>query len=258
MIGEQILEEVRCLRRELRALSDRLDTWETSLRSLDKKKENKLRREQYREAKRRREEGLLALPKTPVLRSRDGKAAPLSARWAQAGVRFAKANADPEVFVTWLVHQWNSCTYLKKPITFSGSSFRIWNGHTRCAYGPRDLMHFSERHDAFPPLRNPAEHDDFNKRPFWDWGYNVLLPVYEAICEEGSAPVRFRNCLALLVGAFASYEVLPDLCWDFHESRENINKMLCRVGVDLQRMLRAVYMGLRVKGTESPVKVPGE
>ena len=62
MIGEQILEEVRCLRRELRALSDRLDTWETSLRSLDKKKENKLRREQYREAKRRREEGLLALP----------------------------------------------------------------------------------------------------------------------------------------------------------------------------------------------------
>jgi hypothetical protein len=255
MTIDTVLEEVRCLRRELRSLSERLDTWEACIKTLDKKKKNAVRREQYKEERRRREEGLLALPDRPVLNFKNGLLAPRFAQWAQAGMRFAAAD-QPGPFVTWLVHQWNSCTYLKKPITFSGSSFRVWNGHTRCAYGPRDLMHFSERHNSMPPLRNPAEHDDFRGRPWWDWGYSVLFAVYDAMLEQGNLPERFQNCLALLIGGFASYEVLPGVCWDFNESRENLNKMLRRVGTDLQCMLRAVYTGLRVKNSESPVPVP--
>jgi hypothetical protein len=83
-----------------------------------------------------------------------------------------------------------------------------------------------------------------------------LFAVYDAMLEQGNLPERFQNCLALLIGGFASYEVLPGVCWDFNESRENLNKMLRRVGTDLQCMLRAVYTGLRVKNSESPVPVP--
>ena len=66
-------------------------------------------------------------------------------------------------------------------------------------------MHFSERHNSMPPLRNPAEHDDFQKRPWWDWGYPVLFPVYDAMLEQGldKGPERFQHCLALLIGGFA-------------------------------------------------------
>jgi hypothetical protein len=226
--------------------------------TVDEKRKNAVRREQYREERRRRKERLLALPDRAVLQFKNGLLAPRFAQWAQAGMRFAAAGKGPGPFVTWLVHQWNCCTYLKKPVTFSGSSFRVWNGTTRCAYGPRDLMQFSERRNAMPPFRNPAEYDDFRGRPWWDWGYSVLFPVYDAMLDQGldKYPERFQNCLALLVGGFASYEVLPGICWDFNESRENLNKMLRRVGVDLQCMLRAVHKGLRVKGSESPVPVP--
>ena len=174
-----VLEEVRCLRRELQVLSGRLDTWEACIKTVDEKRKNALRREQYREERRRRKERLLALPDRPVLQFKNGLLAPRFAQWAQAGMRFAAAGKGPGPFVTWLVHQWNCCTYLKKPVTFSGSSFRVWNGTIRCAYGPRDLMHFSERRNSMPPFRNPAEHDDFQKRPWWDWGYPVLFPVYD-------------------------------------------------------------------------------
>ena len=95
------------MRLEVRALSERLDTWESCIRKVDEKKRNTLRREQYREARRRREEGLLALPDRPVLLFRNGLLAPRLAQWVQTGMRFAAAD-QPGPFVTWLVHQWNS------------------------------------------------------------------------------------------------------------------------------------------------------
>ena len=216
-----VLEEVRCLRRELQVLSGRLDTWEACVKTVDEKRKNALRREQYREERRRRKERLLALPDRPVLQFKNGLLAPRFAQWAQAGMRFAAAGKGPGPFVTWLVHQWNCCTYLKKPVTFSGSSFRVWNGTIRCAY----LI-------------------------WWDLGLLRLVPGVRRDARPGPRQ------LALLIGGFASYEVLPGICWDFNESRENLNKMLRRVGTDLQCMLRAVHKGLRVKGSESPVPVP--
>jgi hypothetical protein len=71
-----------------------------------------------------------------------------------------------------------------------------------------------------------------------------------------SLPERFRTCCKLMMSGFGGHEVYTELYWDLFESRENINRMLQRVGLDLQLMLRACFKGLRVKGIESPVPVP--
>ena len=172
-------------------------------------------------------------------------------------MRFGRAD-QPEQFYTYLVHQWNNCSYLKKPITFSGSTFRIWKETHRFSYGPRDLMGYVERKNAVHILRSDAEHDDFTKRPWWDWSYSVFKPVFAEMLQLGfdDLPERFRRCCRIMMGGFGDWEVYTDLNWDFGETRENINRMLKRVGTDLQLMLRACYMGLRVKGRASPVLVP--
>jgi hypothetical protein len=257
----EIRSDVRQLRGEVRGLVSRLDEWETAYRALDKKKQNAVRRKQYAEQKRRREEGLLPLPERHVLSFKDPRLDPKIAEWAQVGMRFASRNS-PGLFVTWVVHQWNNRTYLKKPITFSSTSFRVWNGQCRSAVGTRDLMNFSERKLSMPPLRGPDEHDDFTKRPWWDWGRAVMFPLYQEMQELGlddpkyDGSVRFRQCLQLLIGCFNMYEVVPGVYWDFSESLKNMNLMLRKVGTDFQIMLRAVHKGLRVTGSESPVNIP--
>ena len=251
-----LLEEVRTIKgtvtREMQLLRGRFDRWEnrTALR-------NAKRRQEYKEMKQRREEGLLPLPDKKVLQFRDRRLQPKFAEWGRVGMQFAAADR-PEHFVTWVVHQWNNCTYLKKPITFSGSSFRVWGSHVRYSYGPRDLMGFAERRGTLQVLRTSAEHDDFQKRPWWDWSYAVLMPVYQEMERLGFAelPERFRRCTKLMLGGFAGWEVYTDLHWDVNESRENVNRMLRRVGGDLQCMLRACYAGLRLRGPVSPLQPP--
>ena len=224
-----------------------------------RQRKNALRRRQFREAKKLREEGLLPLPPKHMIRFRDRRLAPRVPGWAAQGMRFGRAD-QPEQFYTWLVHQWNNCTYLKKPITCSGSTFRNWDSTHRFSYGARDLLGYVERKNAVQVLRNDGEVDDFSKRPWWDWSYSVFKPVFAAMQALGfeELPCRFRRCCRLMMGGFGSHEVYTDLCWDFQETRPNINRMLVRVGVDLQLMLRACYIGLRVKGRESPVSLPSD
>ena len=218
-IGSEVLREVRLMRSELQNLAGRLDAWENVVRTLDKKKKNHVRREQYELAKKRREEGLLPLPEKSILGYRDPRLLPRTKQWADTGMRFAAAD-QPENFLVWLVHQWNCCTYLRKPVTFSGSSFRIWNGHTRYAYGSRDLMHYTERKNVIQLFRNPGEHDDFSKRPWWDWVHGVFYKVFAAMVDLGldKAPERFLRYMKLTCGGFGGFEVYTDMCWDFNES----------------------------------------
>ena len=243
----------------LQKMEETLESWAQTLSAASKKDQNTLRRKQYHEAQRRAQEGLVQLPERNVLSFRDKRLKPKIHGWAQTGMRFGTAD-QPEQFFTWLVHQWNNCSYLKKPITFSGSSFRIWDGHHRFSYGSRDLMGYVERKAALQLLRNSAEHDDFSKRPWWDWTtHAVFNPVFiEMSRQEGfdSLPERFLRCCKIMRGGFGGLEVYTDLHWDFHESRENINKMLKKMGTDMQLMLKACYKGLRVRGPTSPVTLP--
>ena len=258
-IAERLDRLENTLLARMQRIEEVLEGQAKALSGASKKEKNAVRRQQYREAKRRREKGLVSLPEQHVLKFRDVRLKPKVHDWAQVGMRFGRAD-QPAQFLTWFVHSWNNCTYLKKPITFSGSSFRIWGSHVRFSYGPRDLMGFTERRGALQILRNEAEHDDFQKRPWWDWSYAVFLPVYQEMQSLGfdELPERFKKCMQLMVGGFAGYEVYTDLVWDTNESRENINKMLKRTGVDIQLMLRACYTGLRVRGLVAPVQPPPE
>ena len=245
-------------------MQDQLDRIEGSLKRIEenlvsasKKESNALRRKQYHAAKARKEEGLLPLPVRDILEFRDMRIEPLMQSWASIGMRFGKAD-EPERFYTWLVYTWNNKTYLKKPITFSGSSFRIWKVNYRYACGSNDLLGFVERRLAVKPLDNDAEHDDFTKRRWWSWSSSVFSRVISRMKEMGfdTLPERFRRCCLLMLGGPGCYEVYTDQNWDFEESQKNINHMLKRVGVDLQRMLRAAFTGLRVRGSSSPVPLP--
>ena len=266
---QEIIDRLKSLNTRVQRIEESLNTrvqriedilagWEKTLSTASKKESNALRRKQYHKAKKRREEGLLALPVRDILEFRDMRIDPLMQGWASMGMRFGRAD-QPEQFYTWLIFTWNNCTYLKKPITFSGSSFRIWKENYRYASGSSDLMGFVERKSAVTGM-NKEQHDDFTKRPWWGWSSSVFSRVISRMEGMGfdTLPERFRRCCSLMLGGTGCWEVYTDLHWDFEESQENINKMLRRVGVDLQLMLRAAFTGLRVRGTSSPITLPPE
>ena len=119
-------------------LCERLDKLEDMVQKLvcntmSKGEKNAVRRQFYRQQKEARQKGRIALPEAHVLKDRDNRLLQFVPQWAEAGKKFGAAN-QPEKFLAWLVYQWNSCTFLKKPITFSGSSFRVWVGYSRHPY----------------------------------------------------------------------------------------------------------------------------
>ena len=118
---EQIVQTLQSLDSRMQRIEKTLAGWEKTLSTASRRDKNLLRRKQYREVKKRREEGMVPLPKRHVLRFRDVRLTPKLRGWAEAGMRFGRAD-QPEQFYTYLVHQWNNCSYLKKPITFSGST----------------------------------------------------------------------------------------------------------------------------------------
>jgi hypothetical protein len=216
--------------------------------TMTKGERNALRRQYYRQQKEAELKDRLQLPDRHILKRRDVRLQQFAGKWAEVGMRFGKLD-QPESFLTWFVHEWNSCTYLKKPITFSGSSFRVWTGHLRHPYGAGDLMHYYRKRSGCPRLRSEGERQDFSDRPWWDWGYHVLYPVVSEMEEMGfdTLPARFQRCVRILLGGFGDLQVLSDVeNWDRRASLSNINKMLGRIGVDYVCMLRACFTGLRV------------
>ena len=212
------------------------------------------RRQHYKEAKDMRERGKIPLPTFHILLKRDGRIADKALPWARVGMRFGKSAATADGFLQWLVHQWNSCTYLKKPITFSGNYFRVHTGSIRYHFGPFDLMGLNGKKKLV--IRNPGDACDFRERPWWSWAFNVLFPVWEVMRELpgfDSLQPRFCKGLRLVLGGFGMYEVSPDYFFDPNEeSAEKLNRMLRRVGPDLRAAWRACCRGLRVH-TEPPI-----
>ena len=240
-------------------LCERLDKLEDMVQKLvcntmSKGEKNAVRRQFYRQQKEARQKGRIALPEAHVLKDRDNRLLQFVPQWAEAGKKFGVAN-QPEKFLAWLVYQWNSCTFLKKPITFSGSSFRVWVGYSRHPYGAGDLMHYYQKRGSCPLLRSEAEYQDWQERPWWRWGSTVLMSVYEAMHPEfEQLPERFQKCVRLLLGGFGELEVYTGVYWDNCETRPNVNKMMKRVGCDYVSMLKACFTGLRA--AECPVEVP--
>ena len=219
----------------------------------ERKRSAAQRKRQYKEARERREHGKIALPAhNHVLKRRDPRIEAKLPEFVDAGYRFAAAD-DPEGFAAWLVYQWNSCTYLKKPITFSGGYYRVYAGGVRCPYGAFDLMGYNKKQKQL--LRHQADYDDFGSRPWWDWCYIVLFPVWERMVGEGRQrfPKRFERCVRVLLGDYGECKVSDGLYWGQSESMQNINRMLRTVGTDLWLMWKGCLRGLR---SQSEIPLP--
>ena len=247
---------------------DRRETIETRLQRIEgkldqvvkefggRKNAAQKRREQYREAKQRRERGKVALPRHHILEARDARWVRRVPQLLEAALPFVEAN-DPEGFAAYVAWEWNSATYIKKPITFSGGYYRLFVGDIRVGYGPSDLMGYNQKQRL--TLRNDADHDDFQNRPWWRWGYLVLFPIWEKLLDvyanEGrELPTRFDRCMRILLGDYGELEVYTGLYWGPSEARDHINRMLRRVGTDLRLVWRACLRGLR---SQTAIPLPG-
>ena len=104
--------------------------------------------------------------------------------------------------------------------------------------------------EAKDVMQNDAHLADFRNRPWWSWAYNILLPVYtemEELPGFAELPERFLKCIRLVLGSYGEHEVYTELYWDQNESRESVNRMLKKVGLDMRLMWKACCEGLRTK-----------
>ena len=215
--------------------------------SSEKQRAAEQRRLQYVAAKEMRERGKVSLPTFHVIDVRDQRIQCKVQEWALAGMRFGRAD-KPELFLEWICYQWNSCCYLKKPLTYSGGYFRVHTGSARHNYGPFDLMGLNNKNKDL--MQNDGHLTDFRNRPWWNWAYNVLFPVYTAMEDLpgfGDLPERFLKGVRLVLGGYGGHEVYTEIYWDPNETRANLNRMLKRVGLDVRLMWRACGSGLRMK-----------
>jgi hypothetical protein len=177
---------------------------------------------------------------------KDKRLEPLFVQWAQKGMEFGARN-EPEEFAEWVVMQWNSKAYLKKPITFSGGYFQFWFEGSRYPITPYEMMNLSNKSRLL--LKNDGDLVDFRDRKWWEWGYSVWKQVLDKMEElEGydDLPERFLRCCKLLAGGYGEYEVYPDLIFDPNEDNVmHVNKCLRKIGPDLRVMWKACIRGLR-------------
>ena len=241
---EDVLVRLNSLEERLQSIDDKM--CKLCMQGVSKQDKNALRRQYYRERRAEAFKGRLKLPDIGILQRRDRRLQKAE-DWAAVGLRFGRADR-PAAFISWLVWVWNNEVYLKKPITFSGSAFRVWNGSCRTALGPGDLMHYyRKRVKMVPFLRNEAERQDFSGRPWWSWGSYVLLPVISEMKESelwGTFSDRFKTMVQILGGGFCELEI-AGTNWDFNEEMLAVNKMMKKIASVWIRLVEACLLGLR-------------
>jgi hypothetical protein len=258
-LWEAVMSRIDMLEAKIDAFDEKLRM--IAMQGVDKKQKNALRRQFYREKKAEREFGKLSLPVFHVVTGRrDRRLTQKTQEWSRYGIEFGKQDRA-EAFLSWLVFAWNNDVYLKKPITFSGSCFCVWNGSCRHKIGTGDLMHYyRKRIKLVPFLRSCEEECDFRNRPWWDWGVNVLRPVVSEMKEHeewDDFSDQFKLKVQLLVGGTAEMKV-GECNWDFCAGMDQVNKMVRRVGPAFIGVLKACITGLRAVDSPQAPLLPGE
>lgn len=219
--------------------------------------------EQLTEAKRlerRRERERKAVVRAAVRAERDASSLPLLddifkkdvrlhehwKKWAIKGMEFGDRNR-PEEFACWLCWQWNTCTFARKPVTFSGGYFQYHIGEgSRMHTTAFELMHYSRKSKLV--VKNEGDKIDFRERKWWNWSYGIMMQVLNEMEELpgfDALPVRFLRCCKLICGGYGAYEVYTGLNFDQNEDLKPLNRMLRKIGPDLKGMWRACMKGLR-------------
>ena len=236
---------------------DELLTMKSIIEQLTEAKQLERRRERERKAAiratARAERDASSLPLLDNIFAKDMRLVQHWKKWALKGMEFGERNR-PEEFVNWLCWQWNTCTFVKKPITFSGGYFQYHVGEaSRMHTTAYELMGLSKKNKLC--MRNDAEHTDFRDRNWWSWGYGILTQVFEEMQKLpgfDTLPERFTRCIKLLCGCYGMHEVYTGLYFDPNwENLPELNRMLRKIGPDLTGMWRACLMGLRKRKEKS-------
>ena len=231
---------------KLDAVSEKFNTLMLKEATANQKKA--VRRAIYREKHAEMITGRISLPKFNCMEQSDVRIdlTPL----IEMGKQYGKMN-KPYQFLTSVVHHWNTKLYLKKPVTFSGSAFRIWNGACRIPRGPGDLMHYYRKriNSRGQLLRNKNEEYDFHRRPWFSWADRFLWPIVSQLKESPEweqYDSHFKTCVQLLCSGKAEMQ-FDDLTWDLQLPMQEFNKVFPKVSHIWHKVLEACLVGLKMK-----------
>ena len=251
---EQLLQEIvtrlATLEQKVDVLGGKID--KMNIQETSQKQKNALRRQVYREKLQAQKKGLITLPEHHCMLKRDRRLdISMYIKW---GIEHGRTNT-PYKFLSKVVAHWNTEVYLKKPVTFSGSSYRIWNGTCRIARGAGDLMHFYRKRLRMTGkyIRNPGEEYDFHRRPWFMWGSKVLWPVVEEMKEHDewdSFDRHFKVAVQLLCGGKACLEVADEF-WDLDHPADTLNKIIPRVSTIWHKVLETCLTALKITKNKS-------
>ena len=242
----KVLARLDTLEQKIDILGDKFD--KMNVQEASKKQKNALRRQIYREKMQEIKKGQLTLPEHHCMMRRDARVD--TKVYLEWGIKYGRAN-QPYQYLEKLVHHWNTKVYLKKPVTYSGSSFRIWNGTCRVSRGPGDLMHFYRKRvrNTGKFIRNPGELYDFHRRPWFRWGTKVLCPIIMDLKEHeewDSFDDHFKLAVQLLCGGIAELKI-DGIFWDLDHDADTLNKLIRRVSNTWHKVLESCLNGLRTK-----------
>ena len=254
----ELEKEIKRLNEVLLLQQENTKLKEDNERLTPKQRRNKGRRRRYAKIQKLKTEGMIELPSEKILFFRDKRLRAKNSYFAKIGFEFAVQKRLPEDYIAWLVYSWNAETYTKKPITFSGSSYMIWQGSHRQGIGLRDLMHFSATTNKIYPVATNVDAHDFRNRMWWEFCNTVFVPIYRIMLTLGVDTVatpRFLKFMQVYAGSYSELEVSTDVFWDFSESDKRLQFMLrpTKVGSTLTKLLRATVRGLRSK--QPPVDI---
>ena len=181
----------------LRKLDSILELKEVVSR-LSESKQHKREREAERKRAQRtrdreqREKGLLPLPRD--IWRRDERIKLKYLQWAHVGLQFGMAG-EWRTFCQYLAHEWNVCTYNKKPIAKCSNYPHWWDNGIRHDYTWCDMFG-SER--GIVPKTAP-------EIKWWDWGFHMLAVVQrmENLPDWPNVNKQFLQAMQVAMGDMA-------------------------------------------------------
>ena len=212
-IMDTLIEEIRCLRNEVKHLTELVE----SQQNRKKYHSEYYEKRKLKITKECKKSNRIPNPKCgmfPMIRKYD---APFK-MWANKIHEFACRGLSPYNFLTWLSWAWNQNTYEHVPLTKSGGYLHLYIGMSAQKDG-RPLRHRYSQRDFTGRMRvnvltTSRQLDIFSGALWWSWSFHVLNATLDEVKREQwykDLGPYWHKPLAILQGQHGHYEVLPGI-----------------------------------------------